>query len=226
MVKNQRGGKKYKRGKKLGEESASKNVELAENGQEYAKVLARLGGARIEVECTDGKKRQAIIPGKFKKKIWLNPGDVVLVSVDAVGNDEVCSVDKKYGPKDVVTLRQKGLINFEEDEVDSKNYEFKSAEDNIGRVHPNVREQRNIPSLDSDESDSDDSYNPSAQYLEPDRFKRIDNHKPELSKNSSETPNSSPESESSEEQHQTNIKQMESESSDTDKEKEYTLDDL
>jgi translation initiation factor 1A len=223
MVKNQRGGKKYKRGKKLGEDTANKNVELAENGQEYAKVLARLGGARIEVECTDGKKRQAIIPGKFKKKIWMNPGDIVLVSVDAVGNDEVCSVDKKYSPKDVVTLRQKGLINFEEDEVDSKNYEFKSTEDNIGRVHPNVREQRNIPSLDSDESDSDDSYNPSAQYLEPNRFKRVDNHKSELSKGPS---SSSPES--SEENPKSSVKQTESESesSEENKEKEYTLDDL
>lgn len=217
MVKNQRGGKKYKRGKKLGEESANKNVELAENGQEYAKVLARLGGARIEVECTDGKQRQAIIPGKFKKKIWLNPGDIVLVSVDAVGNDDVCSVDKKYGPKDVVTLRQKGLINFGEDDVDTKNYEFKSAENNIGKVHPNVKDQPNLPSLDSDESDSDDAYAPSSQYLE-----RTDDHKLEFTKDpSSSTP------ESSEEQHNPIINSQNSESSeDENKEKEYTLDDL
>lgn len=222
MVKNQRGGKKYKRGKKLGEDTANKNVELAENGQEYAKVIARLGGARIDVECTDGKRRQAIIPGKFKKKIWMNPGDIVLVSVDAVGNDEVCSVDKKYGPKDVVTLRQKGLINFEEDEVDSKNYEFKSAEDNIGKIHPNVRDQPDLPPLDSD--DSDDSYNPSNQYLEPDLFKRNSNRNPMPAKDKS---SSSPKS--SEEQPSSNKTESESESDsseDENKEKEYTLDDL
>lgn len=222
MVKNQRGGKKHKRGKKLGEETTNKNVELAENGQEYAKVLARLGGARIEVECTDGKKRQAIIPGKFKKKIWLNPGDVVLVSVDAVGNDEVCSIDKKYGPKDIVTLRQKGLINFEEDEVDTKNYEFKSAEDNIGKVHPNVREQPSLPSIDSD--DSDDSYNPSSQYLDKDLFKRSNNRDKPINQHT-DTKSSSEKDESDDKSDESSDSD-ESDERSNNKNREYTIDDL
>ena len=209
MPKNQRGGKKFKRGKKLGEDTANKNVELAEGAQEYAKVIARLGGARIEVECTDGKKRQAIIPGKFKKKIWLNPGDIVLVSVDAIGDDNVCSVDKKYNLKDIVTLRQKGLINFEEDEVESKKYEFKSTEDNIGRVHPNVKEQAPLPSLDSDESD--DSIDLS-HYLN--KNKSIPAEHEELNECHEQEKNE--ESESSES----------SESSDDENERKYTIDDL
>lgn len=163
MTKNKRGGKKHKRGKKLTDDaSVRKNVELAEAGQEYAKVLSRLGGARLQVECTDGKQRQAIIPGKFRKKIWMNPGDVILVSVDATGNDDVCAVDKKYNQKDIMTLKQKGLINFEDDELESKmHYEFKSTEGNLGKVHPNVSEQPEFPSFDSD--DSDEYMKPSKQ---------------------------------------------------------------
>ena len=155
MVKNKRGGKKHKRGKKtVDDSSVRKNVELAEAGQEYAKVLSRLGGARLQVECTDGKQRQAIIPGKFRKKIWMNPGDVILVSVDATGNDDVCAVDKKYNQKEIVTLRQKGLISFEDDDMESKmHYEFKSTENNIGKIHPNVHDQPEFPSFDSDDSE-------------------------------------------------------------------------
>jgi len=159
MPKNQRGGRKHKRGKKRPQDNNSrKNVELAENGQEYAKVLARLGGSRLEVECTDGKKRQAIIPGKFKRRIWMNPGDILLVSVDAVGDDSVCAVDRKYNYKEIVILRQKGLIKFEDDDTDLSSV-FKSGESNIGKNNLDMKNdnQLDFPSFDS-ESDEDDIF--------------------------------------------------------------------
>ena len=96
MPKNKKGGKKFKRGKKTRVDTFDrKNVELAEGDQEYAKVLARVGGSRLEVECTDGKIRSAIIPGKFKRKVWMNPGDILLVNTSGTGGDKTCYIDKK-----------------------------------------------------------------------------------------------------------------------------------
>jgi translation initiation factor 1A len=131
MAINKKGGKKHKRnGNKHREESTinTKNVELAEDGQEYAIVLTRVGGARLKVECTDGKQRQAIIPGKLWKKVWMNPGDIILVSIDATGEKDVCYVDKKYFPREIIILKQKRLINFEEEEVTNDNFDFKTDE--------------------------------------------------------------------------------------------------
>ena len=51
-------------------------------------------------------------------------------------------------------MRQKGLINFEDDEMENKmHYEFKSTENNIGKIHPNVHDQPDFPSFDSDDSE-------------------------------------------------------------------------
>jgi len=154
MPKNKKGGKKFKRGKKRREDTFDKkNVELAEEDQEYAKVLSRVGGSRIEVECTDGKVRSAIIPGKMKRRVWMNPGDILLVNIGGTGNDNTCYIDKKYWPKEVAVLRQKGLINFEEDDDDKLNCEFKSI-DERAQAQNQIAPQ-NFRGLDFN-SDSDD----------------------------------------------------------------------
>jgi translation initiation factor 1A len=145
MAINKKGGKKHKKcGNKHRENTniGTKKVELAEDGQEYAKIIRRVGGARLEVECTDGKLRQAIIPGKFKKRIWMNPGDIVLVSIDAIGNPNVCSIDKKYLPREIFVLKQKGLIKFEDDEETvNENFEFKTETEIVNpdsKIEPQV----------------------------------------------------------------------------------------
>lgn len=169
MPKNKKGGKKHKRGKKQTDDSnVRKNVELAENNQEYAKVLSRLGGSRLEVECTDGRKRQAIIPGKFKKRIWMNPGDIILVSVDAIGDDNVCAVDRKYNNKEIITLKQKGLIKFDgDDETNRKfEYEFKSTENNLNKKESNVVDQYLLPPIDSEDDNDYELDNSNSDSLE------------------------------------------------------------
>lgn len=48
---------------------------------EYAQVLKMLGNGRVEAQCVDGSKRLCHIRGKMRKKVWINAGDVVLVSL-------------------------------------------------------------------------------------------------------------------------------------------------
>ena len=50
-------------------------------GRETIGVLQqRLGSSRMRVTCLDGKTRVCRIPGRFKRKMWLREGDIVLFS--------------------------------------------------------------------------------------------------------------------------------------------------
>jgi translation initiation factor 1A len=40
-----------------------------------------LGNGRLEAQCFDGEKRLAHIRGKLRKKVWINQGDIILVSL-------------------------------------------------------------------------------------------------------------------------------------------------
>jgi len=118
MPKNVLGGKKHKRNKNINKNNTSKKIILANKYQIYAIVLKRLGGTRLEVECSDKKIRNAIIPGKFLKKIWMNPGDILLCNLDSISkiNDNVCYIEHKYNEQHINELRKKKLINFDKDD--------------------------------------------------------------------------------------------------------------
>lgn len=48
---------------------------------EYAQVTKMLGNGRLEALCFDGEKRLAHIRGKMRKKVWINQGDIILLSL-------------------------------------------------------------------------------------------------------------------------------------------------
>merc|ERR1712060_310305 len=56
-------------------------LEFKEDGQEYGQVFRMLGNGRCEVACFDSVKRLCHIRGKMRKKVWVNQGDIVLVSL-------------------------------------------------------------------------------------------------------------------------------------------------
>src|SRR5687767_2537035 len=81
MPKNKgKGGKNRKKGKNdnipLKRELLFKDVD-----QEYGIVIKMLGSCNMDVECSDGVKRIAHVRGSMRKKIWVNMGDTVLLSL-------------------------------------------------------------------------------------------------------------------------------------------------
>jgi initiation factor 1A len=153
MAINKKGGKKHKKaGNKHREGSVPiiKNLEVAEDGQEYAKVLKKVGGSRLAVICSDGKERQAIIPGKFRKRIFMNEGDILLVSVEGIGNVDVCYIDKKYNNGEITILKQRKLINFEDTAKDDDDTAcvFKKEEvSDILKIEPQNIQELNFDSV-------------------------------------------------------------------------------
>jgi initiation factor 1A len=104
-----RGGKKTKRGKKF-TDSKKAVTPLAEADQRYGIITKCLGDCQLLVTCSDTEVRRVTIPGKFKKKVWMNVADIILVQIDQFNDNHVLY---KYDSSEARSLRVKGLINFD-----------------------------------------------------------------------------------------------------------------
>lgn len=99
--------------KKTKKARVNKEVErkllLKDINQEYGHVEKLLGSCRMEVTCTDGKKRIGIIRGSMQKKIWIKNNDTVLVSLREY-EDAKCDIIYLYNAKEVKQLGKMGEI--------------------------------------------------------------------------------------------------------------------
>ena len=79
-----------------------------EEGQEYGQVLRLLGNGRVEANCFDGQKRMCSIRGKLRNRVWINAGDLILISLRDIG--EVADVIHKFYPEEGFELQELGEI--------------------------------------------------------------------------------------------------------------------
>jgi len=75
-----KGGKNRRRGK-ADNDPDKRELVFKEDGQEYAQVTKMLGGGHLETMCFDNQKRLCKIRGKLRKKVWINLGDIILISL-------------------------------------------------------------------------------------------------------------------------------------------------
>mmetsp|Transcript_37585 Transcript_37585/g.59449 ORF Transcript_37585/g.59449 Transcript_37585/m.59449 type:complete len:143 (-) Transcript_37585:122-550(-) len=102
MPKNKLGGNKAKRAK-AAPETKKQELIFKEDGQEYGQVQRMLGNGRCEVLCFDSTKRLCHIRGKMRKKVWVNQGDIVLVSLRDF-QDEKGDIIVKYSAEEARNL--------------------------------------------------------------------------------------------------------------------------
>ncbi|MFV2016095.1 MAG: translation initiation factor 1A, partial [Candidatus Heimdallarchaeota archaeon] len=50
-------------------------------------VIQNLGGRLLLVRCKDGKTRKVMIPGKYRRRMWVRLGDVIIL-IPQFGMDE------------------------------------------------------------------------------------------------------------------------------------------
>ncbi|EOD49707.1 eukaryotic translation initiation factor 1a [Neofusicoccum parvum] len=109
MPKNKgKGGKNRRRGKNENDREKRELV-FKEEGQEYAQVVKMLGNGRLEAQCFDGEKRLAHIRGKMRKKVWINQGDIILLSLREY-QDEKGDVILKYNSDEARSLKAYGEL--------------------------------------------------------------------------------------------------------------------
>ncbi len=128
---NTKGGKNYKKGKKgKGKLGAKKTVTpwADSAGLMYAQVKKKLGSNRLEVDCNDGRPRQAIIPGSFYKRVWMNVGDIILVQLNELDNEETFIL-YKYDPDECHQLKAKENLRFDFSKMIEETCEFEFGDD-------------------------------------------------------------------------------------------------
>lgn len=73
-------------------------------------VEEMLGGGRFRINCSDKKTRICRVSGKFKRKQWIRPGDIVLVEPWEVESDEKGNVIWKYRRAEIEWMRKRGMV--------------------------------------------------------------------------------------------------------------------
>ena len=108
MPKNKKGGKSFKR-QKSKREDVNTQIEFKDHGQEYGQVTKMLGNGRVRVSCFDNKERLGIIRGKMRKRVWIEIGDVILISLRDFQDDKA-DVIGKYSSEEARYLKRSGEI--------------------------------------------------------------------------------------------------------------------
>ena len=105
-------------GKKEKEEAArlealqleQRRTRMPRDGQVLGLLDQRVGGSRSLVRCLDGKTRNCRIPGRLKRRLWVRPGDIVLVEPWELVKDTKGDIVFKYSKAQVSVLRKRNLL--------------------------------------------------------------------------------------------------------------------
>ena len=84
---NQQGGKNYKKSK---HSTGSVGPRLEEAGPDelYGRIIRNLGNLNMNVYCNDNIMRICKVRGSMRKRIWMNIGDLVIVSLRNFENED------------------------------------------------------------------------------------------------------------------------------------------
>ena len=95
-------------------QEAPVRVRLPKKNEVIGIVVQRLGGNRMEIKSTDGKTRNCRVPGRFKRKFWLRPGDLVIITPWEF-DDSKGDIIFQYHKNASHLLRKRGMLkNLEE----------------------------------------------------------------------------------------------------------------
>lgn len=86
-------------------------VRMPREGELVGMVEDMLGAGRFRIRCNDGKTRICRVSGKFKRRQWIRPGDIVIVRPWEVQGDEKGDVIWKYRRSEAEWMRRKGFAD-------------------------------------------------------------------------------------------------------------------
>jgi len=85
-------------------------VRTPKNNEVIGIIEQRLGANRLLVKCLDGNQRNCRIPGALRRRLWIRPGDTVIVKAWEFDGDTRGDVLFKYTPAQVDWLKRKGFL--------------------------------------------------------------------------------------------------------------------
>jgi len=134
MGKNKNGGKKFKGQKKA---PRQRDLVYCEEDQYYARIIKQLGDGRFECQLfnTDSIQDTNIIGkicGSMRKRVWVNVGNIVLVSSRDFDSSN-CDIIHKYTDEEAQSLKSYGEIpanvNLSATNMEFVDGKLESAED-------------------------------------------------------------------------------------------------
>ena len=90
-------------------------VKLPREGEVIGIIEQRLGGNKMMVKCLDGKSRNCRVPGRLRRKLWLRPGDVVIIEMWELDKNKG-DVIFKYRSNQIEWLKKKNYLETEQTE--------------------------------------------------------------------------------------------------------------
>ena len=97
--------------RKVLNESALKEIKLAEEGELYGRVIKLLGSDQVLVKCTDEVTRRGRIRGKLKRRIWIRDNDIVVIAPWDFKEDERGDIIWRFTLPQVDWLKDNGHIS-------------------------------------------------------------------------------------------------------------------
>lgn len=97
------------------QENIPVRVRMPGKNQLIGMVTQRLGGNRMSVLATDKKIRNCRVPGRFSRRFWIRPKDIVLIEPWQYDNEKA-DIVHHYKGNELNQLRKRGLLdNLKED---------------------------------------------------------------------------------------------------------------
>lgn len=84
-------------------------VRMPRGGEVLGEIVELLGASRFKISCKDGVDRVCRIPGKFRKRIKVRPGDWVIVKPWGIEPDKG-DIEWIYTKTQANWLKRKGMI--------------------------------------------------------------------------------------------------------------------
>lgn len=98
-----------KNAKTKGTDIEKRSLEYAGDMQEYAKIIKSLGDRKVNLLLTDNTEIMGLIPGRFRKRVWMLSGDIVIIARREFQDGKV-DILHKYNNEEVRLLHKKGEI--------------------------------------------------------------------------------------------------------------------
>ena len=75
-----------------------KRARLPKKGELYAVITEMTGGSRMLAMCEDDNMRMIRIGGKFKRRMWCRPNDLIIVKPWVVQSEKKADLKYRYLP--------------------------------------------------------------------------------------------------------------------------------
>ncbi len=90
-------------------------AKLPKENELIGTIQKRLGGNKMMVSCSDDIERNCRVPGRLRRRLWLRPGDIVLIEPWELDNTKG-DILFKYPSSQILWLKKNGYLKEKEEE--------------------------------------------------------------------------------------------------------------